>query len=194
MATPRRPGGGVVDRHAPVARRVVALLVERLVVRDVDHPRHAEERPVGVDHGRRVERPVAVALEEVEHGDDARRGAALAEAPSTVGPGMRLGVRRAPRAWRGAGDRTGVKASSAKATRSAPASAARSKAARPRRRLASRSGVAGCWTRARRIREAWCNGEGRKIGPLASEAAVSGFRLTPAATPGTFGLRLIDLS
>ncbi len=60
--------------HTParrVARCVVALFVKAGVVGDVDHARAPEQRAVGVDHGRAVERPIAVALEQIEHGDDA---------------------------------------------------------------------------------------------------------------------------
>ena len=62
---------GVVDGGAAVTRRVIAGLVEAGVVGDVHHARGAEQTAVGVDHGRGIEGAVAVALEEVEHDDDA---------------------------------------------------------------------------------------------------------------------------
>ena len=72
---------------------------------DVNHPRTPEQRAVGVDDRRAVERPIAVALEQIQHRDDAeiarlrgervrrRAGHRLAEAADT-GTGGRLRVER----------------------------------------------------------------------------------------------------
>ena len=47
-------GPRLVDGSARVARRVVLLLVEAFIVRDVDHPRPAEEAAVSIKYRRRV--------------------------------------------------------------------------------------------------------------------------------------------
>ena len=47
---PEAAGPGFVDRSAPIARRVVALLVKAGVLGDVDHPGDAQQRAIGVDH------------------------------------------------------------------------------------------------------------------------------------------------
>ena len=65
--------GGVVHRQATISGCVVTLLVKRLVVGDVDHPGPAQQPPVGIEDGGRVEGPVSVALEQVQNGDHATR-------------------------------------------------------------------------------------------------------------------------
>ena len=45
--------------------------MEARVLGDVNHPRHAEQRAVRIDHRRAVVGVIAVALVEVDHGDDA---------------------------------------------------------------------------------------------------------------------------
>ena len=65
------PRSRVVDGRASVAGCVVRLLVEAGVVRDVDHPRDAEQAAVGVEDRRAVVgSPVVAQLVHVEDGDE----------------------------------------------------------------------------------------------------------------------------
>ncbi len=64
------PKRRLIDRRPAVAGSVVASLVEAGLVRDVDHPRPPEKRPVGVDDRRTVVCVISITLEEVEHDDD----------------------------------------------------------------------------------------------------------------------------
>jgi len=68
---PETPYGCVVDRCAGVSGRVVSLLVEVLIRRNVHHAGSPEQGAVGVDDGRGVERVVPVALHQVEDDDQA---------------------------------------------------------------------------------------------------------------------------
>ena len=68
--------------------------MEARIVGDVDHARPAEKRAVRVDDRRAVERPVAVALEEIEHDDDAE---VTCRPRKEVGRRARDGLRKLPR-------------------------------------------------------------------------------------------------
>ncbi len=71
-----RPGPGLIDRRTGITWRVIALLVEAGILRDVNHPRASEERAVGIDDRRTIEATVPVALVEVEDNDDAELASA----------------------------------------------------------------------------------------------------------------------
>jgi hypothetical protein len=79
-------GGRIVDGRAGVARGVVALLVKVFVLGDVHHARPTEQRAVGVEDGRGVERAVSIALHQVEDDDHSPVGGGLGE-------GLRRGAR-----------------------------------------------------------------------------------------------------
>jgi len=69
----------LVNEGLPIARFIIAFLMESHPIHDMDHPGRPQQSAIRIDHGRRVVRTFAVSFEDIQDHHDAQLSRSLCE-------------------------------------------------------------------------------------------------------------------